>query len=260
MDEPKRALDWICQIKSSARPPASTPADTWTKSRNQAEWFIDDCMFALDLAEQAQNIAEVAAFVKPAAALLQMIIDALDYDISSDSDHELKSESVEAGAKRKHQTNMEKEPAVKKPRMDVEDPYKEWKDVDGMCLLARHVANMTGDICAIVLRLQETDHSDQIGRLMGGTGGPGGAGDAIGGVGGTGSGPIVNFMTQTEEKLEKWLQFPPDMKQKQHDTVQLWVEGTSQWFLDDKRFIAWEDNPGVLWVEGPSGAGKSVIR
>ncbi|KAF7349543.1 Ankyrin repeat-containing domain protein [Mycena sanguinolenta] len=293
MGNPKQALDWIHRMKSSAKPPtaASTPADPPIKSGNQAEWNIDDFKFALDLAKQVLDLAEVAPFVKSAAALLPKIIDS----------------------------------------------YKELKYADEKCL-ARHVANITGDICAIVLRLQETDHSDQIGRLKGdlnkyegliqecsqsfndgfsevqhkaidelkqelelfharlmlnrlvqfchnqtsnmetqdnvhyigstfqspinisgGTGGPGGDGNDTGGAGGTGGGPTVNFITQTEEKLEKWLQFPPDMKQKQHVTEQLHMEGTGQWFLQNKKFIEWEDNPGVLWVEGPSGAGKSVL-
>ncbi|KAF7349523.1 Pfs domain-containing protein [Mycena sanguinolenta] len=71
---------------------------------------------------------------------------------------------------------------------------------------------------------------------------------------------VVPFFSQcNREKLTKWLESPPSMQQKQHDTEQLRSEGTGQWFLEDKRFTEWEDNPGVLWVEGPSGAGKSVI-
>ncbi|KAF7349515.1 Pfs domain-containing protein [Mycena sanguinolenta] len=297
-DSKQSTLDWIRgRMKSSAKPPASTPASladgTPTKSGNKAEWTINDLKFALDLAKQAQDIAGIARFVKSAVALLSKIIDS----------------------------------------------YKELRNADEKCLLARRIANITSNICAIVLRLQETNHSDQIGRLEGdflkyegfmrssqhfndgfsqvrhtapdklnqelvlfnariannrlvqfclnqtpdtqtqdkihdieykphrtiqgpiiihgGTGGTGGGGGNTGGAGGTGGGPIVNV---SMEKLEKWLQFPPDMKQKQHDTEQLHMEGTGQWFLEDKRFIEWEDNPGVLWVEGPSGAGKSVLR
>ncbi|KAJ7172246.1 hypothetical protein C8R46DRAFT_1085272 [Mycena filopes] len=61
------------------------------------------------------------------------------------------------------------------------------------------------------------------------------------------------------EELEKWLESPPPMKQKQHDTEALRMEGTGSWLLEDAAFIEWEDNPGVLWIQGPSGAGKSVI-
>ncbi|KAF7349479.1 ANK-REP-REGION domain-containing protein [Mycena sanguinolenta] len=213
-------------------------------------------------------------------------------------------------------------------------------------LLLQHVTDLSCDICAVVLQMQEMDHLDEIGRLKrdfdkyvgliqkafqyisdfdlfsgvehhmkldelnqelelfrarlmtnrlvnlhlnqagfglvkpneiiynlnsvaqapimiyGGIGGPGGNGN-IGGVGGTGGGPTVNFtnmMGIDVERLEKWLQYPPDMQQKQHDTEQLHSDGTGQWFLENDKFIEWEDNPGILWVEGPSGAGKTVLR
>jgi hypothetical protein len=32
-------------------------------------------------------------------------------------------------------------------------------------VLATYIAYLTGDICATVLRMEETNHSDQIGRL-----------------------------------------------------------------------------------------------
>ncbi|KAF7349509.1 hypothetical protein MSAN_01741300 [Mycena sanguinolenta] len=125
MGDLKQALDQIRRrVKSSAKPPASTPTDTPTKSGNQAEWTIDDSKFALDLVEQAQNVAEVAPFVKSAASLLQRIIQVLGHHIASGSDLEPESESVEAGAKRKRQTKV-KEGAVKRPNKDGEDPYKE---------------------------------------------------------------------------------------------------------------------------------------
>ncbi|KAJ6465757.1 hypothetical protein C8R45DRAFT_1079759 [Mycena sanguinolenta] len=124
MKDPKHALDWFLRKKSSAKAPSSTSAssadDTPTKSGNKAEWVIDGFTFALDLAEQALDIAEVAPFVGPAAVLLHKLIDS----------------------------------------------YKEWKDADGKRgLLAKRVADITGDICATVLRMQETNYSDQIGRL-----------------------------------------------------------------------------------------------
>ncbi|KAF7349542.1 Ankyrin repeat protein [Mycena sanguinolenta] len=98
-------------------------------------------------------------------------------------------------------------------------------------------------------------------NIYGGTGGRGGDGDT-GGAGGTGGGPIVNIsmsVTQTEEKLEKWLEYPPNMKRKQHETEKLRSQGTGKWFFKHRNFIKWINNPGVLWVEGPSGAGKSVL-
>ncbi|KAJ7863841.1 hypothetical protein B0H13DRAFT_2353952 [Mycena leptocephala] len=62
-----------------------------------------------------------------------------------------------------------------------------------------------------------------------------------------------------EEKLEKWLLNPPDMKQKQSNTEKLRTGGTGGWLLEDNRFIEWQDRPGFLWLEGPSGVGKSVL-
>ncbi|KAF7361006.1 putative Ankyrin repeat and socs box protein [Mycena sanguinolenta] len=101
--------------------------------------------------------------------------------------------------------------------------------------------------------------------ICGGTGGPGGDANTggTGGAGGTGAGPTVHFTNISSVidigKLEKWLQCPPDMRQKQHDIEALHMEGTSQWFFDSKEFTEWEDNAGVLWIEGPSGTGKSVL-
>ncbi|KAJ7830256.1 hypothetical protein B0H14DRAFT_3872712 [Mycena olivaceomarginata] len=61
------------------------------------------------------------------------------------------------------------------------------------------------------------------------------------------------------EKLEKWLEAPPTMSRKQHDTESLRKEGTGRWFLEGDKFIEWQDHAGTLWIEGPSGAGKSVL-
>ncbi|KAJ6503977.1 hypothetical protein C8R45DRAFT_575200 [Mycena sanguinolenta] len=90
--------------------------------------------------------------------------------------------------------------------------------------------------------------------IYGGTGGRGGDG-GTGGAGGIGGGPIVNFSMSvthaTEEKLEKWLESPPKMTGKQHETEKLRSQGTGEWFLKDEKFIQWKDKPGVLWIEGP---------
>ncbi|KAF7349467.1 hypothetical protein MSAN_01736900 [Mycena sanguinolenta] len=46
------------------------------------------------------------------------------------------------------------------------DSYKELKtSEENRDALARRIADLTGDICAAVLRMQETNHSDHIGRL-----------------------------------------------------------------------------------------------
>lgn len=48
----------------------------------------------------------------------------------------------------------------------------------------------------------------------------------------------------------RWLEFPPDMKGKQHETQKLHHEGTGGWFLDGPEFKEWKDNPGFLWIKG----------
>ncbi|KAJ6476820.1 hypothetical protein C8R45DRAFT_365498 [Mycena sanguinolenta] len=259
MKDPKHALDWFRRKKASAKEPLATSAsstdDTPTKSGNKSDWVIDGFTFALDLAEQALDIAEVAPFIGPAAALMHKIIDS----------------------------------------------YKEWKDADEKRdLLAKRVIDITGDICATVLRMQEMNQSDQIGRLKRdletyavlintasqfikdyddqGTlthfAGRNQMRDKLDKLQNDldlfgarfGNNRLMDLCVQestntqtlekvydavTKKKLEEWLQCPPDMRQKQHDTEKLRTEGTGQWFLEDKRFIEWEDNPGVLWVEGP---------
>ncbi|KAJ6504001.1 hypothetical protein C8R45DRAFT_575556 [Mycena sanguinolenta] len=124
MKDPKHALDWFRRKKSSAKEPVATSVsltdDTPIKSGNKSDWVIDGFTFALDLAEQALHIAEVAPFIGPAAALIHKIINS----------------------------------------------YKEWKDIDEKRdLLAKRVTDITGDLCATVLQMQEINHSDQIGRL-----------------------------------------------------------------------------------------------
>ncbi|KAJ7616537.1 hypothetical protein FB45DRAFT_1008014 [Roridomyces roridus] len=52
------------------------------------------------------------------------------------------------------------------------------------------------------------------------------------------------------KKLEEWLQSPPDMKQKQHDTEKLWKEGTGGWFLEGSAFMEWLSYAGSIWIEG----------
>ncbi|KAF7349501.1 HET-domain-containing protein [Mycena sanguinolenta] len=269
MKDPKHALDWFRRKNSSPKASASesTPVlstgDALSKSGIKSDCAIDGFVFALDLAEQALDIAEVAPFIGPAAALLHKIIDS----------------------------------------------YKGWKDVhEKHDFLVQRVADITGDICATVVRMQETNYSDQIGRLRSDLEKYAKLIDRASQFienydnQGTltrfaGRSPVQEEIDKLEheldvfsarfgnnrlvdlcisqsmgvqalqrvhdmavaEKLEKWFQSLPQMTQKQHDTEQLRTEGTGQWFLKHKDFLEWEDNPGVLWIEGPSGAGKSVI-
>ncbi|KAJ7114736.1 ankyrin repeat-containing domain protein [Mycena epipterygia] len=62
-----------------------------------------------------------------------------------------------------------------------------------------------------------------------------------------------------QQKLEKWLQNPPDMKKKQDDTQELHHAGTGSWFLDSQQFNEWKEKSGSLWIKGNSGTGKSVL-
>jgi len=62
-----------------------------------------------------------------------------------------------------------------------------------------------------------------------------------------------------QQKLEKWLEHPPNMKKRQDDTQELQHEGTGSWFLDSQQFGEWKDEPGALWIRGNSGTGKSVL-
>ncbi|KAJ6503930.1 hypothetical protein C8R45DRAFT_1070423, partial [Mycena sanguinolenta] len=162
-----RALDWFRRKKLSLKPPASTAAtsvdDTPTKRGNTSDWVIDAFTLALELTEQALNIEQVAPFIRPAAPLLHRIIEALGRDTAGDSESE--PESVGVGVKRKRK-DVKKKAAAKKLKKDEKvDSYKDWKDVNENRLLAQQVVDLTGDICATVLRLEETNHSDQISRL-----------------------------------------------------------------------------------------------
>ncbi|KAJ7773701.1 hypothetical protein DFH07DRAFT_711731, partial [Mycena maculata] len=62
-------------------------------------------------------------------------------------------------------------------------------------------------------------------------------------------------------KLQEWLQYPPDMAEKQHETQKLHHEGTGRWFLDSVEFDHWKisENSTSLWIKGQSGTGKTVL-
>ncbi|KAF7358063.1 HET-domain-containing protein [Mycena venus] len=60
-------------------------------------------------------------------------------------------------------------------------------------------------------------------------------------------------------KLQQWLQSPPDMGAKHTAMQSLRHEGTGRWLLDGAQFSRWKENPGSLWIEGKSGAGKTVL-
>ncbi|KAJ7436875.1 hypothetical protein B0H11DRAFT_635890 [Mycena galericulata] len=118
---------------------------------------------------------------------------------------------------------------------------------------------------------QGNESTTIITNIYGGTGGMGGGGNR-GGNGGKGEGPTMNFsgvrnltnniVTQghrLEEVLCKWLEFPPNTKDRQYHLRSLHHEDTGRWFLNDGRFIRWKAMPGSLWIKGISGTGKSVL-
>ncbi|KAJ7898904.1 hypothetical protein B0H14DRAFT_3852971 [Mycena olivaceomarginata] len=187
--------------------------------------------------------------------------------------------------------------------------YKEAKDAsEKRDILDAQVSNLTGDLCATVLRIEATNCPDLIGRLKldleryaalitkasdfvdkydtQGKIVRWAARNQLGEEMDTLNQELnsfgarfrtnrlvdlaINQSANTEtlnkiydmavkERLEKWLQSPPDMSQKQHDTEKLRKDGTGHWFLEGDRFIEWQDHAGFLWIEGPSGAGKSVL-
>ncbi|KAJ7793904.1 hypothetical protein B0H14DRAFT_3558555 [Mycena olivaceomarginata] len=64
-----------------------------------------------------------------------------------------------------------------------------------------------------------------------------------------------------QQKLERWLEHPPNMKKRQEDMQDLQHEGTGAWFLGSDQFKGWKDKPGSLWIRGDfiAGTGKSVL-
>ncbi|KAJ7770952.1 hypothetical protein DFH07DRAFT_914759 [Mycena maculata] len=276
-DAKQLLVKWIHRKKSTPLSPPSTPPAPNSpltnnstaglidaeKSANIVEAVLDNLSLVLSLAEQVADIAQAAPFIAPAAALLSEIL--ISYN-------EVKSTNEKRDA------------------------------------LVTYIANLTGDICATILRVEVTHHSDLIRRLkldlekyaaiitkaslfirkyddqgkfvqFAGRNQLGGEIDKLNEELSSfqarfGTNRLVDLAishsatTRTlqkvhdmvvVEKLEKWLQFPPDMMQKQRDTEKLRKDGTGLWFLEGSTFIEWQDNAGSLWIEGPSGAGKSVL-
>ena len=50
-------------------------------------------------------------------------------------------------------------------------------------------------------------------------------------------------------------------QKKHHDICRDRVDGTGKWFLDDNKFVAWQEalTSGVLWCHGMQGSGKSIL-
>jgi hypothetical protein len=57
-------------------------------------------------------------------------------------------------------------------------------------------------------------------------------------------------MSRLEEVLCKWLESPPDTKDRQYELRSLHHEATGRWLLHDGRFVRWRDTPSSLWIKG----------
>ncbi|KAF8207724.1 hypothetical protein K438DRAFT_1930767 [Mycena galopus ATCC 62051] len=94
---------------------------------------------------------------------------------------------------------------------------------------------------------RERDESKTVNyfNISGGQGGKGGPGGVTGGGGGTGEGPTVNFTSNNivnqgpglEEVLGKWLEFPPDTKDRQYALQKLHHKATVRWLLCDNSTV-----------------------
>ncbi|KAF7349519.1 Ankyrin repeat protein [Mycena sanguinolenta] len=190
MENSQQALDWICRMKSSAKPPAaaSTPADTPTKSGNQADWTVDDFKFALDLAKQALDIAEVAPSVKLAAALLLKIMES--YQELKDADEKCLA---------RHIANLTGNISIDKLNQELEffDARITTNRLVGLCLDQTPNTQTQDKVHDMVYDPHSAIQAPI--TIYGGTGGPGGPGAATGGAGGTGGGTTVNFTSMNQE-------------------------------------------------------------
>jgi hypothetical protein len=57
-------------------------------------------------------------------------------------------------------------------------------------------------------------------------------------------------MSRLKEILEKWLEYPPTTKDRQHELRKLHHRATGRWLLDDGRFLKWKATPSALWIKG----------
>ncbi|KAF8193068.1 hypothetical protein K438DRAFT_1674666, partial [Mycena galopus ATCC 62051] len=256
-DREQLLRQWIHRRKSDYL--GSTPiTGNWCPRNNAtiSESIHRNISLALALAEQTVDIAQVAPMIKPAVNLLSQIVQSFREDRGINPDEKRN-------------------------------------------IITEHLVNLTGDVSATVLQMEATDHSNLVERLkqdfvkfatlteeasqlfhyhdahsefqflldnthhklelFGAR---------------FRANRLVHFHlnrppdTKTldkvydvvvAEKFEKWLRSPPDMTEKQHETEKLRMEGTCQWFLEGNKFVEWEDNAGILWIQGSSGTGKTIL-
>ncbi|KAJ7210765.1 hypothetical protein GGX14DRAFT_624891 [Mycena pura] len=242
----------MSQRKESKQSANDQAIGTAKSSITKKESVISNLASAIGLVEKAANVAQKVPLIAPVASLLSEILKAY----------------------KEVQGTNEKRDA-----------------------LLSHITNVTNDLCGTILRLEETHYVNLVGRLKadvetyatlvkkahaGVTAFDGHkrvfrvwARNELGSELSALDRELDSFAARfranqplggprdyahLEDKLHKWLQFPPDMKEKQYATQKLHQEGTGHWLLDSDQFIEWQDKPGSLWIRGQSGTGKSVLR
>jgi hypothetical protein len=57
-------------------------------------------------------------------------------------------------------------------------------------------------------------------------------------------------MSRLKQVLYKWLDSPPDTKDRQYELKSLHHQATGGWLLHDGRFVRWRTTAGALWIKG----------
>ncbi|KAJ7832151.1 ankyrin repeat-containing domain protein [Mycena olivaceomarginata] len=276
MSDRKRLLSkWIHRKRSvpvDPIPPQSTPPSTANppaivpeKFTSTAESVIDNLSLALGLAEQVVNIAQVAPFIAPAAALLSQILQA--YKEAKDASE--KRDILDAQAQVSNLTGDLCATVLRIEATNCPDLIGRLKlDLERYAALITKASDFVdkydtqGKIVRWAARNQLGEEMDTLNQELNSFGARFRTNRLVDlAINQSANTEILNkiYDMAVKERLEKWLQSPPDMSQKQHDTEKLRKDGTGHWFLEGDRFIEWQDHAGFLWIEGPSGAGKSVL-
>ncbi|KAJ7469650.1 ankyrin repeat-containing domain protein [Mycena latifolia] len=239
------------------------PSTSTSTQSNSAEAAIDNITVVLGLVQQVANVVERAPFLGPAAALMSEILKVYK---------EVKDTNEKRDALLANITDLTRDLCGTILRMEASNHLdligRLKADVEAYArLLAKASACITdynnqGSISRAAARNELGTTFEALNRKL----------DSFGSRFRTNRlvdlaiNQSMNARTLEEvhdivleEKLEKWLKSPPDMKQKQLDTQKLRKDRTGLWLLEGETFIEWQDNPGSLWIEDPSGSGKSVL-
>ncbi|KAJ6546210.1 ankyrin repeat-containing domain protein [Mycena vulgaris] len=233
------------------------------KSTGTAASAIDTLSLALDLVQQVANIVQKAPFIAPAAALMSEILQAYK---------EMKDTNEKRDILLVNITDLTRDLCGTILRMEATNHFdlvgRLKADIEIYTRLLAKAAGFIqhyetqGEIAHVAARNELGNKFAALNREL----------DSFGARFRTNRlvdlaiNQSVNTRTLDkvhdmvlEEKLEKWLQSPPDMRRKQLATQKLRKDGTGLWLLESDKFLSWQDNPGSLWIRGPSGAGKSVL-